>query len=321
MTSYKTIQQRKMIEFRKTILNVPGGGLYRDKAYEHILFDPRLNLWTGIREDAIDYFNRNNIAFWGGCKLPTGNMLSSQVACLNFLYFLRQREDVATSILQSIDANVRIARKMPDGPNSSQSGFVNFEVTGERNYLHETSWGQRGVHSTSLDAVILAELQNNQRKLFVFEWKYTEQYKGMPSKADEVKKGQKRLETYMPFLEQPDCPIKGPFDQQRIQGLFTEPYYQLMRQVLLAHEIVKAQEWGVTEYLHVHVIPQNNEKLLNVNTALPNLEGTSLAETWANQLKQPERYRSITPQELLEPATSCDDTTPWLNYLKQRYGE
>lgn len=91
------------------------------------------------------------------------------------------------------------------------------------------------------------EMNNRQRKLFFIEWKYVEQYKSQPPKA-EGKSGQTRIKTYTPLLEQNDCP----FRIGNIEGLFTEPYYQLMRQTLLANEMTKAKEYGTTDYMHLH---------------------------------------------------------------------
>ncbi|OEU80443.1 MAG: hypothetical protein BA865_04050 [Desulfobacterales bacterium S5133MH4] len=55
----------------------------------------------------MDYFERNHITWWMGDKKnePTGHLLSSQVACINHLYFARQRKDVATAILKSVDSS------------------------------------------------------------------------------------------------------------------------------------------------------------------------------------------------------------------------
>ena len=51
-----------------------------------------LNLWAGIREDALGYFEANRISWWKGAQdRPTGHLLSSQIACVNQLYPLRQR--------------------------------------------------------------------------------------------------------------------------------------------------------------------------------------------------------------------------------------
>ena len=58
-----------------------------NEAYE-VLKDPKKKLWNGIREGVIDYFENNHIVWWPGQSSPAGHMLSSQIACLNHLFFL-----------------------------------------------------------------------------------------------------------------------------------------------------------------------------------------------------------------------------------------
>lgn len=271
--SYLEDQRRKAVLQRDLIFKDPGGGIFKNHGREFVLSDPALNIWAGVREDAIAYFKRHGIPFWdsvnGG---PTGHILSSQIACINHLYFVRQRPDVATAILQNVENNV--IRALPLENDDTDSGYVDFEVIDKKNYLGERLH-TRGANSTSVDAVMLAEMQDGTRKLFFIEWKYVEQYKSQPSKA-EGDSGQTRINIYTPLLEKPDCPIL----LSDISGLFTEPYYQLMRQTILAHEMTKAKEYGATDYQHLHIIPKENKELKEVNTAEGKLDGTNLAETW-----------------------------------------
>lgn len=249
----------------------------------------------------------------GQCKEPTGHLLSSQIACINHLFFARQRCDIATTILQSVDKNVKIALSLDNGV--AGSGYVDFEVIGAKNYLGEKQH-TRGANSTSVDAVMLAEMQNGQRKLFFIEWKYVEQYKSQPSKA-EGDSGQTRIKIYLPLLEQQDCP----FRITNIKGLYTEPYYQLMRQTLLANEMTKAKEYGATSYMHLHLIPTANTDLKNVNTAAGKLEGLGLHDTWEGLLKSPVQYKAVDPKDFISAAEECEDTLAWLAYLQRRYWE
>ncbi len=255
--NYKEQQRKRATGLRDEVFKDPGGGQFKSLDREFVLKEPSLNLWAGIREDAIDYFKRNNIPFWDSGNEPTGHLLSSQIACINHLFFVRQRGDIATTILKGIDNNVKIALKMDNG---TDSGYVDFEVIGSKNYLGE-KLHTRGANSTSVDAVMLAELNNETRKLYFIEWKYVESY-NKTSKA-EGESGKTRKNIYSPLLNQPDCPIKS----SDIEGLFTEPYYQLMRQTLLAHQMIKAREYQADSYLHIHVIPIDNKDLKDVNTA------------------------------------------------------
>lgn len=137
---------------------------------------------------------------------------------------------------------------------------------------------------------------------------------GKTSKAEGDSR-QTRIKTYSPLLNHSESPLK----ESNIEGLFTEPYYQLTRQTLLAHKMTKAKEYGADTYLHLHVIPKNNKELKEVNTTNGKLAGTTLEETWKNVLKSPELYLAVDPKDLLEPARNCIDTIASLTYLEQRY--
>jgi hypothetical protein len=309
--SYLEEQRQKAIRLRNEIFRDSGGGIFKGSEREFVLSEPRLNIWAGVREDVTAYFKRHKIPFWDSGNEPTGHLLSSQIACINHLYFIRQRQDIATAILKGVDKDVKIALKMDN--DEIDSGFVDFEVIGADNYLGE-KLHTRGANSTSVDAVMLAEKQDGQRKLFFIEWKFVEQYKNQPSKAL-GESGKTRIKTYKSLLERNDCPIKI----ADIEGLFTEPYYQLMRQTLLANEMVKTKEFGASDYQHLHVIPMANTDLKDVNTAARRLDGSDLKETWTNLLKSPEKYKAIDPKDFISPAMGCNDVLAWMNYLEQRY--
>jgi len=104
-----------------------------------------------------------------------------------------------------------------------------------------------------------------------------------------------------------------------MDGLFTDPYYHLMRQTLLVDRMVRANDYGATDYLHVHVIPSANIELLDNNPASPLLSGFTMNETWCKILKTPGKYLSIDPKDLLEPIQYCMDTSSIISYLRMRY--
>ncbi len=132
-----TTQKRKLIyrNLPSHPVTFPGGSLFRNSEREFVLSNSALNIWAGVREDAIAYFNRHEIPFWDSVKGgPTGHILSSQIACINHLYFVRQRKDIATAILQNVDNNVKSALLLEDG--AADHGYVDFEVigSGTRNF-------------------------------------------------------------------------------------------------------------------------------------------------------------------------------------------
>lgn len=274
--SYIEKQREKAISIRERMFKDPGNGIFMGKEREFVLSDPKINLWEGIRFDAMEYFARNNISWWKGDE-PTGHLLSSQIACLNHLYFIRQREDLATEILRKLDSEVDKAIIVDDG-------FVEFEFIGNKNYLHEKSF-TRGANCTSIDAVMIGVTKANKRKVYFIEWKYTESYQV------ENKYIPERAKIYDHLIDAPDSPlIYGiPFE-----AYYYEPFYQLMRQTLLAWECVKNRDHQIDDYLHVHVVPEENDELKEKITS-PILKGDNIHIAWKSALKDNSKFLSVSP--------------------------
>ncbi|MHA2024144.1 MAG: PGN_0703 family putative restriction endonuclease [Candidatus Thorarchaeota archaeon] len=300
--NYREAERQRMIDIREDVFRDPGEGVYRDSKPE-VLKNASLNLWEGIREDAFNYFEKYQISWWAGGvgKRVTGHLLSSQVACLNHLYFLRQRKDVATAILRNICPEIIEAVVVDDG-------LVEFEVIGSQNFLGERSHSTRGAFGTSIDAVMVGKKQDGMNILVMIEWKYTED----PKKKDEYKPA--RAKVYDPLLAESDCPIQV----QKFESLYYEPFYQLMRQTLLGWKMVQSHEYNCDEYIHLHIIPSENKQLKEKVTS-PNLEGDTMSEAWCNVLRDPSRYQVITPEDFLLPIKKCQDTIAILSYLNRRY--
>lgn len=300
--SYREIERKKAIEIRDELFRDFGGGVFRNKKREFVLNNAILNLWEGIREDAQDYFSKNKIAWWMGGENnePTGHLLSSQVACLNHLYPVSQRKDLATAILKNIDQRIVEAVIADDG-------FVDFEVVGSKNYLGEKSHS-RGANSTSVDAIMVGKKEDGKNVLFLIEWKYTEDYR------EENKYIPQRYEIYNTLLRESNCPIRI----DAYEALYYEPFYQLMRQTLLGWKMVGNNEYACDEFVHLHIIPKENKELLDRVTS-PKLKGKSMSVAWKNVLKEKQRYLVISPNDFMSPIYSCQDTKSIVSYLQARY--
>jgi len=300
--SYRENERKKAVEHRDELFRDPGAGVFFEKKRGFLLQDSTLNLWAGIREDVVKYFERNHIAWWMGDEKnePTGHLLSSQVACINHLYFVRQRKDVATAILKGISGKIEGAVTVDDG-------YVEFEAIGKNNYLGEKSH-TRGANSTSIDAIMVGKKNNGSNILLMIEWKYTEEYR------EENKYIPERSNIYDKLLREDNCPI----DTADYESLYYEPFYQLMRQTLLGWKMVQAGEYQCDEYIHVHVIPENNVELRNRVTS-PVLNGDSMSEAWKSVLRKPGRYKVFSPEEFLKPVAFCPDTHAIRTYLEKRY--
>ena len=106
-------------------------------------------------------------------------------------------------------------------------------------------------------------------------------------------------------------------------NLYYEPFYQLMRQTLLAEECVKNSDHNITAYSHVHVIPENNFELKSNITSpyFKNYGVDNIHDAWKILLKDNAKYIIISPENLLKPVLKVDDSKSFINYLKVRYWE
>ena len=294
-------ERKRLVEIRDEVFGDPGGGLYRKRARAFVLRDPMLNLWEGIRQDCLGYFAENQIVWWGDRdNQPTGHLLSSQIACLNHLFYLRHNQAASSAILRNIHPEIESAVMVDDG-------YVEFEAVGSQNYLGEKSH-TRGANATSIDAIMVGRKASGKNILVLIEWKYTEAYrtdnKYIPARA----------KIYDPLLADSDCPIKV----ERFEDLYYEPFYQLMRQTLLGWKMAQNHEYGCDEYIHLHVIPASNKELKDRVTS-PGLTSETMSDAWKNTLKEPDRYQIFSPDEFLAPLGDFDETQTLHTYLSKRY--
>jgi len=299
--SYREQERKKAIDIRESLFRDPGNGIFFGKEREFVLNDPALNLWEGIRVDALQYFKRNKISWWLGEKDdPTGHLLSSQVACVNHLYYLRQKKDLAVAVLKGIDSEITEALIVDDG-------YVDFEFIGSKQYLKEKSW-KRGANCTSIDAVMIGKNRKGQKIFFLIEWKYTEYY------SSEDRYIPPRAEVYDYLIKD----RRSPFKNKNVRAYYCEPFYQLMRQTLLGWKFIENKDHCCSDYHHIHVIPKENKELLQKITS-PGLKGKNISEAWKSTLNSPDKYRTISPQDLLSPCFKLKDSKSLLSYLKKRY--
>jgi hypothetical protein len=310
--SYQARERRRLVEYARNTWQVEGHVL----PYEHAAD----NLHESVRETALEYFKRHKIKWWTSRwdtgrptlnkdddGLPTGHLNSSQVACVNHLEPARLDRDLARGIARRVDETFVDVLPVEDG------GFVAYEWVGEQNYLGEPGPRVRGANITSLDGLMCAQRSDGTRVLLVIEWKYLESY-GPESVATSAR-GTDRVATYRHLLEESSCPIKRGAHER----LFFEPYYQLMRQTLLAWQMVEHREHKASAWVHVHVVPELNEALRDSGRGAPELLGETMADKWRSALKQPERYRLITPTELLAGAAGGGRWSEWRRWLRERY--
>jgi hypothetical protein len=309
---YRETERSKVESIRDTYFSDPGNGIYKKIPRRFVLINHELNLWKNIRNDAIDYFHMNNIVWWPGDQKPSGHLLSSQVSCVNHLFFMRNDKDVALQILRGLNQNfVDVCKDFEDG-------YIGFEVVSKGSYLNEVPVGcsqTRGANCTSVDAMMTGVLNNGKKILVLIEWKYTELYP-KECKAD-GDSGKTRKARYNHLIQNPNSPIKSTVN---LDNYYYEPFYQVMRQTLLAWQMVKNKkaELQTDDWLHFDVIPENNLNL-RYQVQAPDLLKTGIEDAWKSQLKDPKKYNIITPQRLLKPILFDSKHRSMIDYLNYRY--
>jgi hypothetical protein len=302
-------------------------GVYRKTPRPFVLANLENNFYQPIFPKASNYFKENNISWWGG-KNPTRHILSSQIACLNHLFAIREDKMAVLAIAQTICNNFTDVLPLDNDANDTKA-FISFEVVSDCDHLNECKKeGQkptRGAHCTSIDALILAK-KDNKIFLLPIEWKYTENYdntdKSMEDGKDHEKGSEKsgkiRLERYSKLIDgSMQLKEQEYFNKENYRNsiYFFEPFYQLMRQTLWAEQMIanKATETiKADDFIHVHVIPKENGNLLN---KIYKKSGKDMETTWRDCLVNQEKYKVITPQHLLQNI----DNPNLMKYLQTRY--
>lgn len=309
------------------------GGYFNSAAYPFVLTENyrKENLYSEFADEAIQYFKDNKIVWWRGKDgLPTNHTLSSQVSCINHMLWLQNNEQAATVVLKQLDQDF-IAEPFP-----KSKLYIEFELNGcdedHRFHCLCEKGSARGANTTSIDAAMLAR-KSNKKVLVLIEWKYVESYYGTIQGIQANPQYTVQKFTYKPWLLTIDCPILilkteelagqnliSDEDFDRLYEKFSvEPIYQLMRQTLLAWKLTAEHRYGADDYLHVHVIPFANSKLLTSKTSPEIIDGhKDICSAWKNCLKRPEKYIHIDPSNLLDQA-SMEFNPNLHDYLHRRY--
>ncbi len=291
------------------------------------------NLFPSIRgsDGAIAFFRKRGIQWWKSTRSgddystegPSRNLASSQASCLNFLLPLAKFPDALNALLQRFNGDEEsIAPIVYSWNGSSMSSLVEFEWVGLTTTLEGTTPKVRGANVTSADALVFADLSSVGRRAYVVEWKYVEEYKSGEYKG-EGSAGVTRRDRYSGFYSSPSSPFRPevPFDEW-----LYEPFYQIMRLLLLAQKMIDENELGVTEASVIVVCPEENDAYRNRITS-PDFrarysDATSVAEVVKNSLRDPGRFRIISQEDLLTSiATSSNELLDdWFMYHQERYG-
>jgi hypothetical protein len=279
------------------------------------------NLFSGIRAEADEWFYHHKIKWQDGLNgRPSNHLCDSQVCCVNFLFaFTAQPESLAT-LLKPIFPESKQMLPVEDGK------FVTFAWIGKKNYLNERVRPEgsrtRGANFTSADAAVRFERADGRKQIVLIDWKYTESYHSIHLKADPS--GKDRTAIYRELFEKVDCPINK-IVLPSFETLLFEPFYQLMRQQLLAHAMEKAGELDADIVSLLHIAPAHNTDYRKVTS--PGLKplGDTATSVWA-RLVSPvadgvDRFQHVGTEGLFAPLLVAPPSgmDPWAEYLKARY--
>ena len=295
------------------------------------------NLYPGIRGEggAIDFFKQRGITWWtspasgdsGRADKPTRNMASSQVACVNFLLPLASIPGALPAALRAIDEDVV---DVVDISHVGDRSPVEFEWIGLGGSLE--GGRTRGSQNTSIDAFLIAETASGRRRAYLLEWKYVERYlSARPKFKGAGQRGETRRARYewrycAPFSS--FNPAKAP----EIDDFLYEPFYQIMRQRLLADRMVEEHEFGVEEARVVVVVPKKNWAYRAISdgrtTTSPPLARRfprlrTVEDVMRKSLRDGDSLFAMVAPSLLANALTQRlpaETAEWADYWRCRYG-
>lgn len=275
------------------------------------------NLFPEICQTAPAYFAAYGIKWHDGLNgKPSNHLCDSQVCCINFLFPFAQKPHVLAEILRPIFPNLR---KMLPVENEQ---YIAFEWIGLENYLGErispNGKRTRGANFTSADATVMFERSDGKRQMVLIEWKYTESYGSVLLKV--AASGTDRTEIYKPFYMRNDCPLKKDL-LPSFDSLFYEPFYQLMRQQFLAHEMEKAKELGADAVNVLHIAPAQNTDFHRITSPELSKLGETAIDVWTRLVRIEDRFISISTERLFSNlfAKQLSEIQEWSDYVSRRY--
>jgi len=275
------------------------------------------NLFQEIRSAAEDYFAANGIKWHQGQGMhPSNHLCDSQVACANFLFPFASRPGALVELVRPFFPTITEALTVEAGL------YVAFEWIGQQNYLGEkVALGgarTRGAHFTSADAAVMFERKDGCRQMVLIEWKYTESYGLTPLHTS--KSGTSRTGIYRHLYELDDCPLNKDLLPDVFGAMFYEPFYQLMRQQLLAREMERAHELGADIVTNLHISPAHNFDFHRVTSPTLKTLGNSVIEVWQKLVKPADKFVSIDTEALFSNfPTERFGMDQWWDYVSKRY--
>jgi len=296
-------------------------GQYRARVYDFCIPVAQAgeNLFAGSRGRLLDYFDEFAIKWHdGGHRRPSNHLCSSMVCGVNFLSVMMDEPRIATRFMRGIFGD-EVAEAVPvDG------SFVEFEWVGNPaiDYIGEGLDRTRGANATSADAAMAYRRPDGGKTLVLVEWKYTESY-STEYKGD-GSRGETRRARYEHLVTDP----RGPIDTSRAiyDELLYEPFYQFMRQQLLAWRMTEErQECGADRVRVLHLSPRANTDFGRVTSPplaerYPDVRATGL---WRSLLRDTSLFTPVAVEDAFAPLlgepSGGELHAAWQAYARERY--
>lgn len=323
----QTDKQWSLLQHSAIFDNAKGDGLWWNKkekkweTYPWILQhqDSLCNLYNGIRENALVYFEQNDIVWWRQNEdryFPTGHLLSSQNHCLNHLFSIHRDKNAVLAIIKALCPRVKDVLPSPidnnveikEGKVHRFNSYITFEFTCDNHNLLNESGKKRGEKCTSVDALVYAVDNDDKKVLMPIEWKYTEAYE----KTKDNRAFPNSVKRYVNLANMESSNL-----EQWILDYEWDPLYEFARQELLMEQIIakhplcgfgyKKKALEADDFVHIIVRPNDNVEIKK--------DITAFRKTIVDKSKLIE----IDPQEFLSPLKGDEKYSKLLKYLEDRY--
>jgi hypothetical protein len=323
----------RMIAYKTNILKIEENGkriikgqgiTQKINEYQHILpiNQWKQNLWEGIQESAVEHFRKNRIE-WHDQK---DNLLSSQIACVNLFFPLRDYKYLLAGFLKKLY------------PTLLNVTDIDFEYIGpsHKNYFNES--GGRGYSRTSSDVSIEWMNDNNEHNILLIEFKFTESSFGGCGKGDNKHQERclqaekivsspelcYRTEVKRPYWDMilaMDSPINKNVLSKRGTCPFKNDFYQLMRNQLFTKCLTDDKDAGFASAEFAICYDARNTKLLNLRETFDG--EINPLKAWKLFLKDSNSFKHFTIQQLLDHIDNSSkmplELRQWRNFLKEKY--
>jgi len=337
-TPFEREEIKHLVSYKRNILGIREDGRYPKKptlTYPHILPDgyKTAAFCPNIADQIIAHLKEEGIQE----HTELLNLKSSQAACLNFLFPLRLNKSLAARVLHKHLPGLDVITD------------IQFEYTGQdeapgarlecTEWLGEPPNGKRGQYRTSIDAAIFWSDTLSRAHITLVEWKYTERSFGSCSAFANanaleqsacksstykdtcllVNHGPRRNRRYWDHLDASGIKLEK---MKVLTGCpFRGPFYQLMRQFLVAQYLRNKHPQTIVDVLAIHFA--KNKALNDVPKELKPLcrpDQSTVISAWNSTLTDVPELRSLHIEDIMAEFDAATETdTEWRSFIRQRY--